>query len=430
MRYLEQEFASIVWLLVFSLLIAWWTDGWQFIGWLVAAAIALRWFVALWAADQWQVSGGRKLVLLPINPLLDFLLNATRLLEKERRLAQKLLGRARYFKYAAKALPEGVLAFDKSKRIAWFNQGAISLLGLRRSHRKQTITAVLRLPEVEDLIDGKINSPLEIVSPLDHQRTLELDIRPFMQGHDLMIVRDITVFKRNDTIRRDFVANASHELRTPLTVMHGYVETMLDTPGSHHQQWLKPLQQMHNQTERMRKIIEDMLMLSSLEAADDSLERRQIDVPSMLNQLLNDAKQFSGKHEHHIELILETQCGLLGYENYLRSAFTNLVTNAIRYTPDAGRITLRWFEDEKGVCLSVCDTGIGIAAEHLPRIMERFYRIDSARSRETGGTGLGLAITHQVLERHHAMLTVESEPDQGSCFICHFPLEVMSKGCI
>jgi two-component system phosphate regulon sensor histidine kinase PhoR len=379
--------------------------------------------VALWVADKWQSSGGRNLIPLPMNPLLTLLYDATRLLEKERGLAQKLLGRARYFKYAAKALPEGVLAFDKSKRIAWFNQGAIVLLGLRRSHRKQVITTVLRLPEVLDLIEGRVSSPLEIPSPLNPQLTLELDIRPFMQGHDLMIVRDITVFKRNDAIRRDFVANASHELRTPLTVMQGYVEMMLDSPDSHADHWHKPLEQMHNQAERMRKIVEDMLILSSLENNDSRLEPIPVDVPALLTQIVEEARQLSGKKGHVITFLLETDKGLLGHEEYLRSAFTNLVGNAIRYTPDGGCITLRWFEQDQNLSLSVCDTGIGIASEHLPRIMERFYRVDSARSRETGGTGLGLAITRHVLERHHAMLSISSELGRGSCFVCCFPLQ-------
>lgn len=422
MHYAKQAFSSIVWLFGFALVIAWWTGGWQLMGWLVATVLAIRWLVALWVADKWQSSGGRNLIPLPMNPLLTLLYDATRLLEKERRLAQKLLGRARYFKYAAKALPEGVLAFDKSKRIAWFNQGAIVLLGLRRSHRKQVITSILRLPEVLDLIEGRVSSPLEIPSPLNPQLTLELDIRPFMQGHDLMIVRDITVFKRNDAIRRDFVANASHELRTPLTVMQGYVEMMLDSPDSHADHWHKPLEQMHNQAERMRKIVEDMLILSSLENNDSRLEPIPVDVPALLTQIVEEARQLSGKKGHVITFLLETDKGLQGHEEYLRSAFTNLVGNAIRYTPDGGCITLRWFEQDQNLSLSVCDTGIGIASEHLPRIMERFYRVDSARSRETGGTGLGLAITRHVLERHHAMLSISSELGRGSCFVCCFPL--------
>jgi two-component system phosphate regulon sensor histidine kinase PhoR len=243
-----------------------------------------------------------------------------------------------------------------------------------------------------------------------------------MQGQQLLIIRDITAFKRSDAIRRDFVANASHELRTPLTVMQGYVEMMLDTPSSHADYWHKPLEQMHNQSERMRKIVEDMLVLSRLEGNDAKLKLALVNVPFLLEQIADEAKQLSGVHYHHVELILDSLVCLMGHEEYLRSAFTNLVSNAVRYTPDGGTIKIHWWQDAQGAHLSVTDTGIGIAAEHLPRIMERFYRVDSARSRATGGTGLGLAITRNVLERHNATLTIESEIGLGSCFTCHFPL--------
>jgi two-component system phosphate regulon sensor histidine kinase PhoR len=419
-RFWHDEFAGVSWLLVFTLLFAWWWDAWHLAGWFFALLLGMRWWLALWTAQSWLTSGGRSWHYWVAGPLSYFLLETMRLLDKERRQSQKLLGRARYFKYAAKALPEGVVALDKSCQITWFNQGAVNLLGLTRHDRKRSIFSVIRTPEVSALFRGAAFTTAELISPLNPNRILAVELRPFMLGHDLLIVRDITAFKSIDRIRRDFVANASHELRTPLTVMHGYVETMLDTPGSHQQQWLKPLQQMHQQTERMRQIIEDMLTLSRLEADDDRMEKAPIDVADMLVQIQQEAVQFSGEAQHQISLDLATDVGLWGYENYLRSAFTNLVTNAIRYTPERGEVRIRWWLDELGVHFSVCDTGIGIAPEHIPRITERFYRVDSARSRATGGTGLGLAITRHVLERHDARLSVESQLGQGSCFSCHF----------
>lgn len=421
-RFWDSELASVSWLLIFTLLFAWWWNAWLLTGWIFAGVILIRWWLALWTAQSWLVSGGRSWQYWIAGPLAYFLLATMRLLEKERRQSQKLLGRARYFKYAAKALPEGVIALDKSCSITWFNQGAVNLLGLSRDDRKRSILSVMRTPEVSALFRQAGYSTAELTSPLNPNRTLSVELRPFMLGHDLLIVRDITAFKSIDRIRRDFVANASHELRTPLTVMHGYVETMLDTPGSHQQQWLKPLQQMHQQTERMRKIIEDMLTLSRLEVDDESVSKEPIDIADMLMQIQEEAEQFSGDLHHHIALALETDVGLVGYENYLRSAFTNLVTNAIRYTPEGGEVRIRWWLDEAGAHFSVCDTGIGIAPEHIPRITERFYRVDSARSRATGGTGLGLAITRHVLEKHDAKLTVESQLGKGSCFACHFAL--------
>lgn len=425
MRHLSAEVATLVWLFGLAVLVSWITQSWSIMGWLLALIIAARWLFALWAADDWLRSGGRRLNVLWSGPLSDFLYSVTRLLERERNQAHKLLGRARYFKHAAEALPEGVVAIDGAHRIAWFNQGAIALLGLRRRNRGQVVSSVLRLPDVLALVDGSREGALEMRSPVDAARILELELTPFLQGHNLLIIRDITTFKRSDAIRRDFVANASHELRTPLTVMQGYVEMMLDTPGSHADYWHKPLEQMHNQAERMRKIVEDMLILSALEGNDTKLKQEPVNVCTLLTQLVDEAQQLSGKRGHIIQLDLASDKGLLGHEEYLRSAFTNLVSNAVRYTPDGGTISVRWWQDDTGAHLSVTDTGIGIAPEHLPRIMERFYRVDSARSRATGGTGLGLAITRHVLERHNANLTIESDVGIGSCFCCHFPLSLL-----
>jgi two-component system phosphate regulon sensor histidine kinase PhoR len=424
MKHLEDELATLLWLLIASLLLAWLTASWTLVGWGLALLVTGRWLLALLVAEWWLYSGGRKLNHLLAGPLSDLLYAVTRLLEKERRQAHQLLVRARYFKHAAEALPEGVLALDSAHRISWFNQGAIRLLGLRRRNRGQVVSSVLRLPDVLALLSGQHVGALEMPSPVDLSRTLELEVIPFLEGHHLLIIRDITVFKRSDAIRRDFVANASHELRTPLTVMQGYVEMMLDTPGTHHDYWHKPLEQMHNQSERMRKIVEDMLILSSLEGNDAKLRLEPVAVPLLLEQIVHEAQQLSGKRAHIISLSLESESGLLGHEEYLRSAFTNLIGNAVRYTPDGGDIHVRWWQDELGLHLSVTDTGIGIASEHLPRIMERFYRVDSARSRATGGTGLGLAITRHVLDRHGATLAVESDLGVGSCFSCHFPLSL------
>lgn len=427
MKHLEDELATLLWLLIIALVVAWLTQGWQIIGWVLAGLIAGRWLLALWAAESWLYAGGRKLNHLWAGPLSELLYAVTRLLEKERRLAHQLLGRARYFKHAAEALPEGVIAIDGMHRISWFNKGAIALLGLRRSNRGQLVSSVLRLPDVLALVDGQHHGSLEMPSPVDASRILELEVTPFLQGHNLLIIRDISAFKRSDAIRRDFVANASHELRTPLTVMQGYVEMMLDTSDSQQNYWHKPLEQMHNQSERMRKIVDDMLILSGLEGNDSKLKFSSVNVSVLLTQIVDEAQQLSGKRGHHIVLSLETEMGLVGHEEYLRSAFTNLIGNAVRYTPDGGSIYVRWWQDGSGAFLSVTDTGIGIAHEHLPRITERFYRVDSARSRATGGTGLGLAITRHVLERHNATLNVESEIGIGSCFRCVFPLDLVTK---
>lgn len=423
MRSTVNEFFVIIWLLGLALLIAWFFNAWAISGWLLAVVVSGRWLLALFTADHWLHSGGRRLNALSAGPLSDFLYAAGRLLSRERRQAHQLLGRARYFKNAAESLPEGIVAVDTEHRISWFNIAAMQLIGLRRHNRGQMVFSVLRLPQFLTLLDGaEHKDPVEVISPLLPDRILSVQVSPFLQGHSLLIIRDITAVKRAESVRRDFVANASHELRTPLTVMQGYLEAMQDAQDLRESYWAKPVNQMHNQTERMRKIVEDMLTLSTLEGSEDRLELTDVDVPLLLSYLIEEVRQLSGNRQHKVTLALDTRAHLWGHEEYLRSAFTNLASNAVRYTPDGGSIAIRWWEDANGMHLSVTDTGIGIESKHLPRLFERFYRADNARSRTTGGTGLGLSITRHVLERHQATLTIESELGKGSCFTCHFPL--------
>ena len=423
MRSSFNELMVLIWLLSLALLIAWFFNAWAFAGWVFALIISGRWLLALYTADHWLHSGGRRLNALSAGPLSDFLYSTGRLLARERRQAHQLLGRARYFKNAAESLPEGIIAVDGELRISWFNIAAMQLVGLRRRNRGQMVFAVLRLPQVMSLLDGIVHDePIEVVSPLLPDRVLSLQVSPFLQGHSLLIIRDITAAKRAESVRRDFVANASHELRTPLTVMQGYLEAMQDADDLNRSLWAKPINQMHNQTERMRKIVEDMLTLSTLEGSEEKLELTDVDVPLLLSHLIEEVRQLSGHRQHEVSLSIETRAHLWGHEEYLRSAFTNLASNAVRYTPDGGCINIRWWEGEDALHLSVTDTGIGIEPKHLPRLSERFYRADNARSRTTGGTGLGLSITRHVLDRHQATLTIESELGKGSCFTCNFPL--------
>lgn len=425
MVWLYAELVTLGWMALLALLVGWVTDAWLLTAWLLLLVMSLRWGLALWAAADWHRSGGRRLNSLWAGSLGDFLYAVGHLLEKERRQTQQLIERARYFKNAAEALPEGIVALDADNRVDWFNQGAMSLLGMARQHRGKPLTLVVRYPQVLALVEQDSSEPVELEDVPAPGQSLSFQIIPYLQGHRLLIVRDITQFRRTDAVRRDFIANASHELRTPLTVMQGYLEAMIDTPGSCAPEWSKPLDQMYNQVERMRKIIEDMLTLSVLEADAGPLKSTVVDVPVLLRRLVEEARQLSGGRGHQISLQLDSPQGLLGHEEYLRSAFTNLVSNAVRYTPDGGAIHVRWWSDAEGAHLAVTDAGIGIAPEHLPRITERFYRADTARSRATGGTGLGLSITRHVLDRHGARLAVSSELGKGSSFSCHFPPAMM-----
>ena len=255
-------------------------------------------------------------------------------------------------------------------------------------------------------------------------QALSLEVIPFSDGRKLLVSFDITQIERADTTRRDFIANVSHELRTPLTVIHGFLEHMSDAPVQPTEQARRHIGLMVQQSNRMLKLVDDLLMLSRLEGGDNPRREEIVDVYALALALTEDARALS-EGRHTIEVQVAPGACITGSADELRSAFGNLVSNAVRYTPATsppGCITLAWRTDEKGCgSFGVSDTGIGIAAEHIPRLTERFYRVDRGRSRETGGTGLGLAIVKHVLLRHQATLEIYSEPGAGSEFRMVFP---------
>lgn len=222
-----------------------------------------------------------------------------------------------------------------------------------------------------------------------------------------------------DKMRQDFVANVSHELRTPLTVIHGYLETLLDQTDDDHP-WHEILMQMYQQSENMEKLVADLLLLARLETDQPTIDKAPVAVASMLKNICEEAKVLSGDKQHQFNLELDYELNISGQERELRSAFSNIIFNAVNYTPANGNITVKWYCDGNKIKLAVTDTGIGIEQKHIPRLTERFYRVDKARSRSKGGTGLGLAIIKHVLLRHHAQLQIESEVSKGSTFTCVF----------
>ena len=222
-------------------------------------------------------------------------------------------------------------------------------------------------------------------------------------------------------MRKDFVANVSHELRTPLTVITGYLETLLDNVEQINPRWLRPMQQMQQQAGRMQNLLNDLLLLAKLEATDYPSDSQPVAVDLLLLSIKSDAQALSGARRHRLQLQADPHLKLKGSEAELRSAFSNLIFNAVKYSPDESEISIRWWSDEQGAHLAVQDSGIGIEAKHLPRLTERFYRVDSSRASHTGGTGLGLAIVKHVLLRHRGRLDISSTPGKGSTFTCHFP---------
>lgn len=323
------------------------------------------------------------------------------------------------------ALRDAVVMIDGDGDLEWWNHAAERLLGLRAPDDSgQHVTNLIRDPRFVAYFDeGTFRDPLDIPSPIDPGSWLQYTVTRYGRGDRLMVVRDITRLHNLEQMRKDFVANVSHELRTPLTVIVGYLETMLDAEDQGNPRWRRPLQQMQQQARRMQTLLNDLLLLARLETSNNALDEQPVRIDSLLQTVHRDAQALSGERGHQITLNVVAPRALRGNESELRSAFSNLVFNAVKYTPDRGEIAIQWWEDERGGHLAVRDNGVGIAPEHIGRLTERFYRVDSSRSTNTGGTGLGLAIVKHVLLRHQGKLQVSSTPGKGSTFTCHFPEE-------
>jgi two-component system, OmpR family, phosphate regulon sensor histidine kinase PhoR len=320
-----------------------------------------------------------------------------------------------------RALPYGVAILDSEYRIVWCNDSCEAHFGIdAQGDVGQPIMNLVREPEfVEYVGAGDFSKPLQLKNPRNEGLVLSIQFVPYVETQRLMLSRDITQGIKLETMRRDFVANVSHELRTPLTVLIGFLETVrelkLDPERSRDY-----LNLMSEQGRRMQSIIEDLLTLSTLESAVSPPHDERVDVSLMLARIRGEAEALSGGR-HRVLLDAETGFDLLGAESEIASAFGNLASNAVRYTPAGGEVRLVWRASPKGAEFAVEDTGAGIEAAHIPRLTERFYRVDRGRSRETGGTGLGLAIVKHALMRHQATLEIESTPGKGSRFSAKFP---------
>lgn len=324
---------------------------------------------------------------------------------------------------ATSALPEGVVSLDKTDHIEWCNPLAERHLGLDSARDLgQQITYLVRQPEfVEYLAAKNFTDPLLLRGPRQDDLVLSCKLVGYSSNKKLLVTRDVTRFEHIETMRRDFVANVSHELLTPLTVVNGFVETMQDMPSLENDMARRALPMMGEQTMRMTHLVGDLLTLSKLEDRLNVLKEEVLDVPKMLPGCYQVGLVLSaGKHQFKLEMLSESK--LLGCAEELRSAFGNLISNAIRYTPPGGEIVVRWqVQDDGQPVFSVQDSGIGIEPQHIPRLTERFYRVDSSRSRATGGTGLGLAIVKHIATRHQAYLEISSVEGKGSTFSIVFP---------
>jgi two-component system phosphate regulon sensor histidine kinase PhoR len=319
---------------------------------------------------------------------------------------------------AVDLLPDGLVVLDRYDHVQWSNRAAQDLHGIFGTRRP--IDHFVRQPEfLAYLQAGDFADAVQMVLPTAPGRVFALRIVPTLDAYRLLITRDVTASTRLEQMRRDFVANVSHEIRTPLTVVSGFVETILDMDLPPDEQ-RRCLEMVRRQTGTMQRLVEDLLALASLENATQPPESTPIAVEPLLQQLAADTRALSGG-QHRIEIVAESSAALLATPGELDSAVRNLLTNAVRYTPAGGRITASWSVRGGEGWLSVQDTGIGVSPEHLPRLTERFYRVDRGRSRETGGTGLGLAIVKHVAQRHNARLEIESRVGRGSTFSLRFP---------
>ncbi|UPQ83151.1 phosphate regulon sensor histidine kinase PhoR [Pseudomonas knackmussii] len=326
------------------------------------------------------------------------------------------------------ALKDAVIMLDRDGNLEWWNPAAERLLGLKKPQDTgHPVTNLVRHPSFKEYFDrGRHEEPLELSSPINDRLWLQVTITRYGNSEHLMVVRDITRLHQLEQMRKDFVANVSHELRTPLTVIAGYLETMLEHTDEMPPRWPRALNQMNQQAGRMQHLLNDLLLLAKLEATSPPTNTQPVAIAKLLQTIKSDAQALSAERNHQITLEADASLLLKGSESELRSAFSNLVFNAVKYTPDNGEVHIRWWCNEQGAHLAVQDSGIGIESKHLPRLTERFYRVDSSRASNTGGTGLGLAIVKHVLLRHQGRLDVNSTPGKGSIFTCHFPLSQAS----
>ena len=352
----------------------------------------------------------------------EVLATTSRLYRRKVYHKRRVLVLLREFRRMTAAMPDGAVLLGPNREILWFNRTAGQWLGLRRKvDYGIRIDNLVRHPDFVEYMDRRAAlAPPRIRLPNQGNRWILFRLVTTSEtGQQLLLLRDVTNEARLESMRKDFVANASHELRSPLTVISGYLDALADEPALD-PAWLQPVQEMRRQSDRMRNIVQDLLELSRLEAHGGEAEHVPVDVGGMLALIRKDALA-RPEHPATVELRLDSDALLLGSEGELHSIFANLVSNAVKYTPATGRIQVRWWTDDDGGHVEVRDNGIGIPAEHLPRLTERFYRVDAGRSRRLGGSGLGLAIVKHALQRHGGRLDVQSVEGQGSAFTCHFP---------
>lgn len=352
-----------------------------------------------------------------------------RLQQRQRKKRKELTNLIRRFRNGAESLPDAVVVFRSEGNIVWCNKLAQHLLGFHwPDDNGQPISNLIRTPDfIKYLNKQDFSEPLEMCSPLNVERMLELRIVPYTEGEHLMVVRDVTQLKQLEGMRRNFFANVSHELRTPMTVLKGYLEMTEDPDMVVGPMWPKAHGVMTEQLNRMNSLVSQLLTLSKIEAAPMHELDEVVNVPLMLENLEKEAQSLSGDRGHRLDFKIDPKLKVLADEDQLRSAISNLVYNAVKYTPEGAEVKVRWYQSIQGAYLEVSDSGEGIEPQHLHRLTERFYRVDKARSRDTGGSGLGLAIVKHALTHHDSHLEIQSTVGIGSKFSFILPSRLIVK---
>jgi len=337
--------------------------------------------------------------------------------QREKRLAELV----NEYTASTSALPDGAVALDASGRIRWFNDAATRLLGLQPAKDiGQPLLNLCRNPEMVSFVENPDYARvLQISAPGDSERQLEMRLAPYGDDQTLLLAQDITERLRHERMRKDFVANVSHELRTPLTVIGGFIENLQMDENLQNDRLTRPLELMAQQTARMGRIVEDLLLLARLESDSNRNQNDRVDIGELIRNVADECQALADDIPR-IDCEVTSTRRVLGDEKQLRSVVTNLLVNAINHTSAEQRVDLSWRDEGAQSLLEVRDSGIGIAPEHIPRLTERFYRVDAGRSRDRGGTGLGLAIVKHILHHHDAKLEIQSRPQEGSRFVCRF----------
>jgi two-component system phosphate regulon sensor histidine kinase PhoR len=348
---------------------------------------------------------------------------------RNRSKRKELTAMVKRFREGSEALPDATVVVDSNACIVWCNRLARIELGLKwPQDNGRPIDNLIRHPKfIKYFHSGKYDIPIEIPSPANVQKTFEYRIMPHGEMHLLLIIRDVTRLTQLEQMRKDFVANVSHELRTPLTVLNGYLEMLPNAENLPPMMVQKAFVEMRSQSERMKSLVEELLVLSRIEASLERVFEKRVNVPKMLSEIQVEANTLNKNKHHKIVFDIDPSLHVYGIETELRSAFSNLIFNAIHYTSEAGEIRICWQLRNQKAYFSVKDNGEGIAENHLSRLTERFYRVDKARSRKTGGSGLGLSIVKHVLSHHNSKLQIQSQVGVGSEFWFSFSSEMSIK---